>query len=539
MKNKNQLVGVIVVLAIIVGIPLLLFSGYKVVENFTHMDLFGSGTLKLLSSLDNKDLEEGITKYAREHGFKVEFTYMGDIEITQELNANPDKYDAVWVSNSLWLYMLNNSKLVSESKSISISPVVMGIRKSKAEQLGFVGKDVTNIEIVEKIRKKEIEYIMGTVTKTNDGASSYIGFLNALAGNPTVLTKEMLDDETLTQNLIDIFSGIKRSSGSDEYLEELFLNGSNKYDAIIASESTLIGLNKKLEAKGDNDLLYLIYPTDGVPINDSTLAFIDHYKGTKKKDNYLLLQQYLRSKEGQDKLESLGRRTWYGGINSDANKDYFKKDWGIDTEEYLTGTKFPSREVITLAINKYIEELRKPSHTVFCLDYSGSMYGEGIDDLREAMNYILDYEKAGKDQIQFSKKDKITVLPFSSYVLEVWNTDNGKETKQLINKINNKTPGGGTAIYDCSINGLRILKNESEDYLKTIILMTDGANNTGSLYSLSSEYSSLKEEIPIYSITFGAAKESELKDIARLTNAKVFDGKTNLLEAFKEVRGYF
>ena len=539
MKNKSQTVGIIVVLVILIGIPLLMFSGYKVVETFSKMNLFGSGKLNLLSSLDNKDLEDGIKKYAKENGFSVEFTYMGDIEITQELNVNPDKYDAVWVSNSLWLYMLNDSKLVSESKSISISPVVMGIRKSKAEELGFIGKDVTNIEIVEKIRNKEIEYIMGTVTKTNDGASSYIGFLNALAGNPTVLTEEMLQDETLTKNLIDIFSGVKRSSGSDEYLEELFLNGSNKYDAIIASESTLIGLNKKMEQNGDNDLLYLVYPTDGVPINDSTLAFIDHYKDTKKKDNYLLLQQYLRSTEGQSKLESLGRRTWYGGVNSKANTDYFKKSWGIDTEKYLTGTKFPSRKVITLAINKYIEELRKPSHTVFCLDYSGSMYGEGIDDLRKAMNYILDYEQAGQDQLQFSKKDKITVLPFSSYVLDRWSTDNGRDTKKLINNINRKDPGGGTAIYDCSIEGLRTLKKESDDYLKTIILMTDGANNTGSLSSLKSEYNMIKEEIPIYSITFGSARESELRDIAKLTNAKVFDGKSNLLGAFKEVRGYF
>ena len=32
--------------------------------------------------------------------------------------------------------------------------------------------------------------------------------------------------------------------------------------------------------------------------------------------------------------------------------------------------------------------------------------------------------------------------------------------------------------------------------------------------------------------------KTELKKIAKLTNAKVFDGKTSLLNAFKEVRGY-
>ena len=37
---------------------------------------------------------------------------------------------------------------------------------------------------------------------------------------------------------------------------------------------------------------------------------------------------------------------------------------------------------------------------------------------------------------------------------------------------------------------------------------------------------------------FGSAFEDELQDIADLTNGKVFDGKTDLLKAFKEVRGY-
>ena len=37
---------------------------------------------------------------------------------------------------------------------------------------------------------------------------------------------------------------------------------------------------------------------------------------------------------------------------------------------------------------------------------------------------------------------------------------------------------------------------------------------------------------------FGNANRDELQDIANLTNAKVFDGRYNLTEAFKEVRSY-
>ena len=58
----------------------------------------------------------------------------------------------------------------------------------------------------------------------------------------------------------------------------------------------------------------------------------------------------------------------------------------------LNITKFPSKKVITSAINLYIERLRKPTHVVFCLDYSGSMYGDGETQLKSAMEYILTYE---------------------------------------------------------------------------------------------------------------------------------------------------
>ena len=68
--------------------------------------------------------------------------------------------------------------------------------------------------------------------------------------------------------------------------------------------------------------------------------------------------------------------------------------------------------------------------------------------------------------------------------------------------------------------------------------MTDGASNVNRLNRLSSEYKTIGKDIPIFSIMFGTASETQLKDIASLTNAKIFDGKTNLLEAFKQVRGY-
>ncbi len=530
MKNNYKIVGVIFVLFSIVLLMGIVYGFQKAVSVINPI------SLKVLSSNDNKDLEDEIKNYAKKNGFSVSFTYMGDLEMIEELNNNSSQYDAVWISNSLWLYMVNDSHITSESKSISISPVVMGLKYSKAKELDLIGKDISNQDILNLIQEKKIKYVMSSVTATNDGASSYLGFLNALAGSPEVLTEEMLDDPILIEKLRTLFEGVERVSGDQDFLETMFVNG-DTYEAVIASESSLIHINKLLQETGKEEL-YFIYPVDGVPINDSTLAFIDHYNDTRKKEKYLSLQKYLRSKDGQEELKSLGRRTWYGGISEESD-DVFNKSWGIDTTKYLTGTKFPSKKVITKAINVFIDELRKPGHTVFCLDFSGSMSGEGVNQLENAMEYILDYGKASADKLQFSKNDKVTLLLFSTDVGNPITTTNGKETERLLEAIHIRTVQGQTALYTCAEEGIKLLESDDEKYNKTLILMTDGISTDSDRYRyLYSTYNNYQSTIPIYSIMFGSASKKELEPIAAMSNAKVFDGRKDLLEAFKEVRGY-
>lgn len=516
--------------------------GAVVVVTFLFIWLVGSlfnslrpkDSFVILSSYENKSVASSVTKYAKGEGINVTFKYMGDLDIVDALNKNSKDYDAVWISNSMWLYMLDNQYLYSDSKSISISPVVFGIKKSKARDLDLVNKNVSNTDIVNLIKDKKIKYVMNSVTQTNTGATAYLGFLSSLAGNPEVLTEEMLENQELISNLKSVFSGVERVSGDETYLKEMFLN-SDDYEAVVASESSLIEINQELKSKNKEEL-YFIYPTDGVAINDSTFAFIKN--DASKEETFLKLQNYLLSDDGQKMLEENGQRTWYGGTTSKADKKIFNSDWGIDTSKNLTVTRFPSKKVITRALDLYIEELRKPTHVVFCLDYSGSMYGSGNEDLSSAMSYILDYDQAKNDNLQFSRKDKISVVTFGNKIKHVWSVDNGRETNELIDNIRNEYVSGGTALYTAIREGIDILSDESDDYTKTIIAMTDGAVNVGTFNSLKYYYNSKGSNIPIYSITFGDAEEAQLNEIASLSNAKVFNGKTDLLKAFKEVRSY-
>ena len=536
MRNRNSMIFLIMIVFIFIAIILFSVTQDSQENIFSNTLDVGSSnnTFKIISSSENENLEEIIKQYARNENINLEIEYAGTIEIMEKLNSG-EKYDAVWASNSIWLYMLNSNIKTSNSRSTSINPVTFGITKSKAEELGFFNKEVKTQDIVDAIKDKKLKFSMSNPTQTNSGASALLGFLTTLAGNPEVLREEHLNSKELRSNLVSLFSGLERSSGSEDFLEEMFLKGD--YESVITYETSIIQINKKLVSAG-KEPLYIIYLSDGVSISDSPFAYINNGDNSKK-ETFLKLQGYILSDEGQKKLAETGRRTWYGGKNENADKTIFNPEWGIDTSKYIVPVKYPSTAVIKKALALYQTELRKPTHAVFCLDYSGSMGGDGIKQLTDAMKYILNEEEASKDLLQFSEKDKITVIPFSSNVINVWNTDNGNKTEELINNIEKELTGGATNIYDTAIEALEILDREDlEKYNLSIILMTDGNSNVGTFEGLNSKYKEIKKDIPIYGIMFGAAQEGQLNEIARLTNAKVFDGRTDLLKAFKEVRGY-
>ncbi|MBP5684344.1 MAG: VWA domain-containing protein [Bacilli bacterium] len=536
-KKKFSLISFLIWFFIIIyGVPMLiglLSGGYN--DNDDDDDTaynYDSSKFNLISSSENEILDDEIKKFADKNDIDLKITYADTLDMMSKLNSG-EKYDAIWSANSLWVYRTNVS--LSESKSMSINPVIFGIKKSKAESLGFVGKDVRTKDILEAISNKKLKFSMSNPNSTNSGAVAYLGILSTLAGNPDVLTLDMLNSSKLKNDMKTFFTGLERTSGDEDYLEELFLNGD--FEAVVSYESSIININKKLVKEG-KEPLYAIYPVDGVSISDSVLAYIDN-KNDKKKEEFLKLQDYFLSNDGQKVLESVGRRTWYGGTTDKAPRDIFNPDWGIDTTKYISPIRYPSDEVINRALLMYQEELRKPIHVVFCLDYSGSMRGEGYEELINAMDYILS-DSAKNDNIQFTSKDKIDILPFASDVKEKWSTNDGSNTSKLLENVKSHSPGGSTALYSATIEALKILRDGDSKYNVSVILMTDGeANESKNTYtSLRNYYTSNRLSIPVFSITFGSADEYELNNIAELTNGKVFDGKKDLVEAFREVREY-
>ena len=514
-------------------ICIFIFGGISALRNEKEY-VENNYTFKLISSSENKVFNDSLTSFAKRSNIDLDIEYEDTLKIIKRLNSG-EGFDGVWLSNSIWMYSLDTKNVkVTDTKSTSINPIVFGIKKSVAEKLGYVGRDVYTEELVNDITSSKFKFTMSNPATTNSGASAYLGILSTLAGNPEVLTNSMLDNEELTERLKSFFSGLERSSGNEDFLEEAFVNGD--YEAVFSYESSIININKKLE-ENNKEILYAIYPVDGVSISDSPIGYIDN-KNDNKKEMYDKIVEFLLSSDGQDLLAKYGRRTWYGGVSDNVDKKVFNPDWGIDTTRYISPIKYPSTQVIQHALTVYQETLRKPIHVVFCLDYSGSMYGNGITQLIDAMDYILT-DRASLDLLQFTDKDIVDVVPFSSEVMDTWHSSNTSEMAEVLDNIKYFSPGGATALYPAAIKGLELLKDEDTNiYNTSIILMTDGAGNVGSYKELEDYYKNNNLSIPIYSIMFAAAEEGQLQRMADLSNGKIFDGRENLIDAFMEVRGY-
>ncbi|HIQ92333.1 MAG TPA: substrate-binding domain-containing protein [Candidatus Copromonas avistercoris] len=500
------------------------------------VSVLGSGdqTLRIVSGSENKELEPILEEYADEEDIRIEMSYKGSLDIMRLLEEEDISYDAVWPASSLWLTVGDTDHRVKHAESISITPVVFGIRKSLAEELGFVGREVSVRDILSAIEAGKLKFCMTSATQSNSGASAYIGFLYALLGNPEMITMEDLQSEELKIQVQELLYGVDRSSGSSDWLKDMFLEGD--FDAMVNYECLMIQTNEVLEDRGEEPL-YVVYPYDGLSLADSPLGYVDQGE-EEKEELFLGLQEYLLSEETQDAIQRTGRRTGYTGI-SERNREIFREEWGLQPDRVLSPIRMPETEVLFECLNLYQTELRKPSLSVYCLDYSGSMSGRGNRQLVEAMEQLLIQENAAKNFLQASQDEVNILIPFNSEPIDVFMAaGNGSELEGLYERVEEQTPGGGTNMYSAIVEGLDLLYSfDLSDYTPAIILLTDGQSG-GSIDDIEPYYSDLGVSIPIFSIMFGDADESQLEELAEYSNARVFDGRENLTEAFRSVKGY-
>ena len=173
------------------------------------------------------------------------------------------------------------------------------------------------------------------------------------------------------------------------------------------------------------------------------------------------------------------------------------------------------------------------------MDYSGSMSGDGKDGVVRGLNAALDKTEATASMIEPGDGDVNILIPFNQTAMTPVRAD-GTDTAALLDHAEELAADGGTNIYD-GLNAALSANMPSDPgrYTTAIVLMTDGQSETADRSSFQDRYRSEERRVPIFPIMFGDADPDQLKDIASLSNAKVFDGRSGDLAAvFRQVKGY-
>lgn len=115
----------------------LMFSGCFNQENGgTGASASTGKTFVILSGSENKLLEPFVKEFGEKQGVSIEVKYKGSVDIMLALREGEGGFDAVWPANSLWIRLAENSS-VKHEESIFRSPVVLAVKQSKADALGF------------------------------------------------------------------------------------------------------------------------------------------------------------------------------------------------------------------------------------------------------------------------------------------------------------------------------------------------------------------------------------------------------------------
>merc|ERR1712038_1123790 len=184
-----------------------------------------------------------------------------------------------------------------------------------------------------------------------------------------------------------------------------------------------------------------------------------------------------------------------------------------------------------------------PKHMVFVLDTSGSMGGEKIQQLKDAMFTVLE---------ELTDSDFFNIIEFNSDVSH-WSREGFTESNtefypateenknKAIKSVIELSAGGGTNLNDAILAGLEVAETALErealprDVKSLIVFLTDGLGSTPSdVIKANIKTKNRDLQVPVFTVAFGADTDiSLLQSIASQNNAfskRIYEGSDAALQ---------
>jgi Ca-activated chloride channel homolog len=500
-------------------------------------------TFSVLATSDLRDatpLEDMVLKAT---GVTLKFTFGGTMESTEQVLTGKTTADAAWFANAKYLLSDPQGQArVKLQEKIMLSPIVVGVSESEVARLGWTDANkVTWKTVMEAARSGKLKYALSNPATSNQGYMALVGVVAAVSQKAEALTAADIDRKAVA----DFLKGYKLVGDNSTYLSEKFIEQQGIYaNAFINYESWLLSLNQSGKLK---EPLKLFYPREGIATADYPFMLLND----AKRSDYQKVVDYLKGEEAQTWL---ARTTLRRPVNTAAAQKV-----SFPTATLIELPFSPDRGLADGLIDAYLNEFRKPIASTFVIDVSGSMNGgTRRKDLITALHSVAGADTSLTGRLaRLSSREKIWMLPFSERVgtataFEIPMTgsaDNDKKSMALAQVRDYASAlemKGGTALYDAIYDAVLLMhqqQSKNRQYQYSVIAFTDGESNQGrNLTQFKADYAALPEDarsIPVFTVAFGEASESALREVAKLSGGKSFDArKTPLSAVFKEIRAY-
>jgi Ca-activated chloride channel homolog len=543
--------------------------------------------LRVLAGSELQDLADPVLAQVKEKtGVEVRLTLVGTLTgVEQVTQGTADgKYDAIWFSSNGYLRLddeRGRPKIAVESE-IMRSPVILGLRSDKAQQLFGDDRSPTWQKIVNKagngLPNPQFTFGMSEPASSNSGFSTVLALTAALANTGVAATED--DIANATRDLVRVFGAQELFEGSSGWLTDVFVaSGYKRVDGLFNYESELLRYRSLRDKNQDLPALRLIYPSDGVVMADYPLTLLTSADADAER-RYRAVVNCLLDPQIQ---EMIARTTNRRPVNRQVGFPEPLKS------SDLTLVPRPSQlSVANRLIRTFKDEIRRPANAVYVLDVSGSMADPAatqtisydgrpiatkIEQLRAALTGLTGADTSLSGQLtSFNARETVTLLPFSDSVqaprtFTVAPDSPRPALDQIAASAQSLTAHGDTALYDAlkrayELAGEQILKDTNR--FTTIVLLTDGERTQGdTLCNFYDFYNKIGDDrvrrVRVHVVFLRSAPaatpgppvaqpgcpntgtyQDQMTQLAERTGGRFFDSKDwgSLPELFKEIRAY-
>jgi Ca-activated chloride channel family protein len=455
------------------------------------------------------------------------------------------EFEAMSPDSSIWLHQLDqayaeqvadaNAFLVSQTRYYAISPVVIAMWEDAARELGWPDQPVGWNDLVSYAIEHPDFAWSHPSTASASGLLATLAQFYAASGVTRGLTPaDMERPETVTR--LQEMQQTVSYYGEGEWAtaQQVDARGRDYLDAFVVQEQLVVWLNRQ-----GHDIV-AIYPREGSLWEDHPLALLETRNlSNDQRTAFEALATHMRGPESQKLVLENGYRPADLNLDLEGTDSPLTVANGVDPDQPETTLQLPGSQVIEQAQNVWWL-IKKKTNVYLVVDTSGSMDGEKLENVREALAAFVNQIEGSEERVG---------------LVEFWGTTDirvpldrlGDNRDAMLSTIAALEAGGDTALLDGIMVAYKeLVRLDDPERINAIVVMTDGQENASriSLRELTNRLEDSAQSgtpVVVFAIAYGRDADYEtLERIAIPSGGQVREGTVETIrELYQILSTYF